>query len=356
MIEHRYKLLNLNQYIQQLSKDYLVKKNPETQVQLEPLFEKFQTRYWQRFSRVKEVCERYHLGAEDELADGVKSNEEYLRMQKSASLSPEKTLMHLAKYSLLYCWVHKAASSSWNKIFFQLVGKTKVEKQNLHEAAAFFRPSSSQLSGLVASSLLFAVVRHPFERLVSAFRDKFEVGSRTDYIYKLYAAPILQIKANTKAIESSLVRRSGRPTFIQFVDYLLRTEVKEYNDHWRPYWLHCNVCRLDFDLFVKFETISEDTSVIEERPGPQLIALNCFLQIGILRINIDIHCLHPELSGLSKENLVFPWTNRMSGGSNNTLEYFQPLGKERMQKLYKIFRIDFEMFDYSKDSYEELFL
>ena len=46
----------------------------------------------------------------------------------------------------------------------------------------------------------------------------------------------------------------------------------------------------------------------------------------------------------------------MIGGSNKTLEYFQPLGRERMQKLYQIFRIDFEMFDYSIDSYEELFL
>ena len=46
----------------------------------------------------------------------------------------------------------------------------------------------------------------------------------------------------------------------------------------------------------------------------------------------------------------------MSGGSNKTLEYFQPLGRERMQKLYQIFRIDFEMFEYSIDSYEDLFL
>ena len=65
---------------------------------------------------MKEVCEKYHLGSEDELnkselTGGVKSSdtiiEGYLRMQKSASLTPEKTIMHLAKYSLLYCWVHK---------------------------------------------------------------------------------------------------------------------------------------------------------------------------------------------------------------------------------------------------------
>ena len=38
---------------------------------------------------------------------GVNTNEDYLKMQNLASLSPEKTMMHLAKYSLLYCWVHK---------------------------------------------------------------------------------------------------------------------------------------------------------------------------------------------------------------------------------------------------------
>ena len=40
LIEHRFKLLNLNQYVEQLNKDYLTKKNPQTQVQLAPLFEK----------------------------------------------------------------------------------------------------------------------------------------------------------------------------------------------------------------------------------------------------------------------------------------------------------------------------
>ena len=33
--------------------------------------------------------------------------EKYQQMERDASLAPEKTIMHLAKYSLLYCWVHK---------------------------------------------------------------------------------------------------------------------------------------------------------------------------------------------------------------------------------------------------------
>jgi len=170
-LEERFLLFNFKQSSQHLHSDYLRKKNPETKLQMEPLFEKFQKRYWQRFSRVKTVCERYHLGTEVKPTSVSNSEEEeYQRLERDASLAPEKTIMHLAKFSLLYCWVHKAASSSWNKIFFQLVGKTKVKEHNLHEAAAFFRPPAHQLSSLITSSLVFVVVRHPFERLVSAFR------------------------------------------------------------------------------------------------------------------------------------------------------------------------------------------
>ena len=43
-----------------------------------------------------------------------------------------RSLMHLKPFSLLYCWVHKAASTSWNKIFLKLAGK-KVPDKSIHE-------------------------------------------------------------------------------------------------------------------------------------------------------------------------------------------------------------------------------
>ena len=122
-LEERFLLFNFKQSSQHLHSDYLRKKNPETKLQMEPLFEKvsqpkvcqksshpdqFQKRYWQRFSRVKTVCERYHLGTEVQPSSVSNSEEEkYQKMERDASLAPEKTIMHLAKFSLLYCWVHK---------------------------------------------------------------------------------------------------------------------------------------------------------------------------------------------------------------------------------------------------------
>ena len=38
----------------------------------------------------------------------------------------------------------------------------------------------------------------PYTQAIDVSRDKFEVGDKADYIYKLYAGPILQIKANSK--------------------------------------------------------------------------------------------------------------------------------------------------------------
>ena len=39
-------------------------------------------------------------------------------------------------------------------------------------------------------------------------------------------------------------------------------QVNKYNTHWRPYWIHCNICKLEFDLFAKFETLADDMETI----------------------------------------------------------------------------------------------
>ena len=82
-----------------------------------------QALYRERLDQVQAVCRKYGLGKRQNNIDHEKPwnlNETrfnndtrieetrfYERMLKSASRPIEKSLMHLEKNSLLYCWIHK---------------------------------------------------------------------------------------------------------------------------------------------------------------------------------------------------------------------------------------------------------
>ena len=65
--------------------------------------------------------------------------------------------------------------------------------------------------------------------------------------------------------------------------------MKDYNDHWRPFWIHCQICSNQFDIIGKFETIKEDAEVIkgERQPlalgPPHMQKVHEFAQMYFLR-------------------------------------------------------------------------
>ena len=145
-----------------------------------------------------------------------------------------------------------------------------MKEENLHEAAAYFRPHRENLQRIFNKSNSFTFVRHPFVRLVSAFRDKFELGAKNNWIYKMYAADVLNIPEaradKTEDYMRNIYRKIvnlPRPSFSQFVDYLLRTKVENYNFYWLPYWLHFHFCQHGYQVVGRVENIVEDTKYIE---------------------------------------------------------------------------------------------
>ena len=63
--------------------------------------------------------------------------------------------------------------------------------------------------------------------LIIFFRDKFELGSKFDFIYMSYAADILKLRysGGTELKKKTKLSKLPRPSFVQFIDYLLRTDV-----------------------------------------------------------------------------------------------------------------------------------
>merc|ERR1712131_399449 len=87
----------------------------------------------------------------------------------------------------------------------------------------------------------FTTVRHPFERILSAYRDKFYVLADTPNeknkaakFFRLYGNKIIHKYRSKEDTTAQSQKYSKIPTFSEFVDYLLDTDVEMYNEHWLP--------------------------------------------------------------------------------------------------------------------------
>ena len=148
---------------------------------------------------------------------------------------------------------------------------------------SYFMPrSSSFLSSAAKNFFSFITVRHPFERLLSAYRDRFFAMDDSEYeqnkaalFRRRYGLKIIQEHRYDKIIfaqQRCQVFKPKRtrpqpnnstyttaPTFPEFISYLLATDVTKYNSHWLPVHLLCRPCSLQYTLIAKTETIKRDS-------------------------------------------------------------------------------------------------
>ena len=115
----------------------------------------------------------------------------------------------------------------------------------------------------------FVFVRQPFERLVSAYLDKFKpdrVDKRYQPIFGAYIVKNYRRNATEKAL-----KEGNDVTFEEFVRYLLDPKTrkkKRFNQHWLSFHETCHPCYVHFDFIGKFETLRDDAAyVIKELGG-----------------------------------------------------------------------------------------
>ena len=86
-----------------------------------------------------------------------------------------------------------------------------------------------------------------------------------------------------------------------------------------------------------------------------LIHLRPLVSKSVARIHLFV-ILVSDVTGLSTTNVTLTWTRRRSNSSSQiALDYFSQLDKHSVKQLYKIYKIDFEMFEYSVQPYFDLF-
>ncbi|KDR09457.1 Carbohydrate sulfotransferase 11 [Zootermopsis nevadensis] len=240
-------------------------------------------------------------------------------------------------HHLVWCNVFKAASTSWMYNFNILAGynpkflrNSKLVPLNLARRR-YPRPSLHALQQALNDSVAFLIVRHPLERLLSAYRDKIQFSLPHTLHQKLGNEIILKYRKNKQKVKGSRNKSTPKkprwPTFSEFVQYLVNVQQKgdPFDMHWAPITHFCTPCQVDFDIIMKFETLQEDQNYLIHQAGLQ-----------------DI--IRPE------------WKNPAKGCTTTELvtSYYSQLTRAQILQLYHIYRYDFELFGYTLDGYLQL--
>ncbi|XP_053487156.1 carbohydrate sulfotransferase 8 [Ictalurus furcatus] len=229
-------------------------------------------------------------------------------------------------HKLLYCEVPKAGCSNWKRVLMVLQGQASSTRELRHEQVHYANHlkrldsfDHKQIAHRLNTYTKVLFLREPFERLVSAFRDKFE--SPNSYYHPVFGKPIIA-KYRANASRSALLTGEG-VTFKEFIQYLLDVRRPVGMDiHWERVVQLCSPCLINYDFIGKFETIEEEANFLLRHIG-------------------------------APANLTFPSfkdrnPNAARTSSRITQEYFSQLSLNQRQKTYDFFYMDYLMFNYSK--------
>lgn len=110
--------------------------------------------------------------------------------------------------------------------------------------------------------------RHPYERILSAYRNKLE-ESYVDYFRTRFGTEIIK-KFRTNPAKDSL-EKGHDVKFLEFLQYISSLNVddwkKTFNEHWRPVFDLCFPCHVNYDFVGKYETLESDANYILEKTG-----------------------------------------------------------------------------------------
>ncbi|CAG7786963.1 unnamed protein product [Allacma fusca] len=224
-----------------------------------------------------------------------------------------------SRKSLIWCKVPKAGSTTLTRMFLRLAGARKFNSSDkIHRMLRDFYPKLADklMQRRMKTTFKFLVVRDPFERILSAYRDKLEdyardLQFRDGYYYETYGKSMVGTP-----VDNSTVRE---PTWTEFVNYLIQTPMKKYDEHWMPITRLCSPCNIHFDAIVRMEKFDEG------------------IKQPLQEVGIDFQIGWAHKTGTSHKDVVD--------------SYFRNLTSSQVHRLYQKYKKDFILFGYSPHKY-----
>ncbi|KAF6716837.1 Carbohydrate sulfotransferase 11 [Oryzias melastigma] len=252
--------------------------------------------------------------------------------KKRRVLSP-KDLKHLIvddKHGLIYCYVPKVACTNWKRVLMVLgsggryTDPLAIPANEAHVAGKLrslsdFSPA--EINQRLRSYLKFIFVREPFERLVSAYRNKFTRSYNTAF-HKRYGTKIVQRHRQNPSRDA--LQQGNDVSFREFVQYLVdpRTQREEpFNEHWERVHSLCHPCLIHYDVVGKYETLEADAQAVLRLAGVE-------------------------------GTVQFPTSGKSTRTDGNmAARFFKHISPLYQKKLFNLYRMDFLLFNYSTPEY-----
>lgn len=237
------------------------------------------------------------------------------------------------RHKILFCQTPKVGNTQWKKVLIVLNGAfSSIEDipENVvhdHDKNGLPRLSSYSMADVqerLNSYFKFLIVRDPFERLISAFKDKFVHNPRFEPWYKHNIAPVIIRKYRKDRTETR-----GGLQFQDFVRYLgdsnhkfLDLQFGDHIIHWVTYVELCAPCEISYNVIGHHETLEEDAPYILREAG------------------IDKLVSYPTIPpGITKYN------------QSKVEYYFSKVTKRDIKRLYDRFAGDFKLFGYKEPTF-----
>ncbi|XP_070568969.1 carbohydrate sulfotransferase 14-like [Ptychodera flava] len=206
-------------------------------------------RTFQNFSR-ENVCRNGTKGSISEL-----SAEQKRMLYQQTIVNDE--------YGFLYCVVPKVACSNWKRVVRVLNGqweKPHPARKIEHRVGFKFLSdyTEEEQEHKIKHYYKFMFVRHPFARLLSAYRDKF--GRPETVFVERYGTYMLQQyrKVATVPINAS----EFRITLGEFVKFVIEQPIRQMDQHWRPMHEICQPCAVNYSYIGKLENLRGDADQV----------------------------------------------------------------------------------------------
>jgi hypothetical protein len=234
-------------------------------------------------------------------------------------------------HKIFYCIIPKAASHSLRKllaepIIGQLNASVLYPMRNYLTATGFrylYEIPESERHAVLSEYLKMIVVRHPMDRLRSAYTNKLEKpGGLNKQVLHTYLELIdqhLRLKGRLEN-NSSFNPMNETITFQDFIELITNYDGQFSNEHWLSYEETCQPCLIDYDVIMRVETLDTDVTALYPR----------------LRY-------HGDTKPLTHENAREESFNLKLKTVRKAFEKVQP---DIVDRILKIYERDFKMFGY----------